>query len=505
MNDQHVVAIASCADCEESYCEKHKEQHAKRKATSTHNVIAIEGDAIEFERKPVRALCTIHAFKELEGFCDTCTTVICVSCMLHSHKGHKYRSLDEVRLEKITMLQEMQVVLAKQLRSLATGISKVERCETASAESLIAAIASVEEHVRGVQAAAAAAGALIVDELKTMSAQKGKQKLGAQLLNLEFAQCDAENVHCVITKALACRDIPSMLVLYSSILPRVASLELSEPSWQLQPCTNGEVFFKSAAIAVNLGGVVDGDHHVAAGFKMEVTGDNQQRTVTIVALSAIGHDVPPQLITVQLQPPTGAAHELVVTAMGQGQFAAPCRLAEDGEHVISVMLRDKQVMGSPQRVVYHAVQAAAYQAEVTGVAEHRTITIVAKNKSGRLVHDGEGFKVRLQGPTGAGPARWGVVLDKGEGGYSVTCVLAAPGKYAVSVMLRNEHVDGSPLRMVWDASWSWDAELVSTVTPFSPIIPLPLHTRLTPSSFAFPSDNPPPICRLITRPSPLSP
>ena len=35
---------------------------------------------------------------------------------------------------------------------------------------------------------------------------------------------------------------------------------------------------------------------------------------------------------------------------------APCLLVEDGEHVISVMLRNSHVIGSPMRVLCQAVE-----------------------------------------------------------------------------------------------------------------------------------------------------
>ena len=53
-NDRHVLAIASCEDCEEIYCEKHNELHTKRKTTSAHEVNPIEADSLDaVERPPI--------------------------------------------------------------------------------------------------------------------------------------------------------------------------------------------------------------------------------------------------------------------------------------------------------------------------------------------------------------------------------------------------------------------------------------------------------------------
>ena len=148
----------------------------------------------------------------------------------------------------------MQVVLGRQLDSLAVGISEVEQPENANDETFITAIAIVDEHVRRMQAtvaasgtiAVAASGTIIMQQLTTLYARKSKEQLGEQKLILQFIQCDAQNIHNAVSKALACNDIPSLLVPYSGISPRSAAPQQNQPSWQLEPCSNGEVFFEPA-------------------------------------------------------------------------------------------------------------------------------------------------------------------------------------------------------------------------------------------------------------------
>ena len=42
----------------------------------------------------------VHKFEELNGFCEFFSMAIGEMCSFGAHKGHNYRSLEEVRVEK---------------------------------------------------------------------------------------------------------------------------------------------------------------------------------------------------------------------------------------------------------------------------------------------------------------------------------------------------------------------------------------------------------------------
>jgi hypothetical protein len=51
------------------------------------------------EKRPETTSCKTHSKKQLEYWCYTCTTVICIDCLLFNHKDHKYALLDDVAKE----------------------------------------------------------------------------------------------------------------------------------------------------------------------------------------------------------------------------------------------------------------------------------------------------------------------------------------------------------------------------------------------------------------------
>ena len=141
---------------------------------------------------------------------------------------------------------------------------------------------------------------------------------------------------------------PTML-LYGSVFARFAALEKKQPTWRLQPCSNGVVNFEPALIEeVNLGSVVDGDCP-AASCSVQVTGADKQPIITIVAKNNIGRGMPGQSqnLCVHLQPPTGAGQELKVKDAGKGDYSATYVFTEEGKHEIGVTMRNVHVAGSP--------------------------------------------------------------------------------------------------------------------------------------------------------------
>ena len=258
---KHTPAVAHCPDCEECFCEKHLVLHARIKATSTHVVIHIEGAALmAFEQRPVVVFCKIHPSEEIKGFCDRCITVICGSCIFGDHKGHTYRSVAEVVVEKKSELSNMLVVLAGFSESVAEGVAQVELSETTNVETTAAAILLVEKLAREFRARVDAAEALLKQDIKKLGERKGKEQLQGQKLGLQFSQCEVHNLHIAATEALACGDFSVLLVLFSNIAPRFAEIQRSRLTWPLQACTDGAVHFQAATIeAVKLGFVVDGD------------------------------------------------------------------------------------------------------------------------------------------------------------------------------------------------------------------------------------------------------
>ena len=308
--DRHVLAIASCEDCEEIYCEKHNELHIKRKTTSAHEVNPIEADSLDaVERPPIIPSVVCICLKKLKAFACNATVSIAGGERLEPTRAIIIAVWKSLEGRRKSCSQRCKLCSAGSSTCLPWESRKLSNPRRPMMILFITAIAIVDEHVRRMQAAVAASGTIIMQQLTTLCARKSKEQLGEQKLTLQFIQCDAHNIHNAVSKALACNDIPSLLVPYSGISPRSAAPQQNQPSWQLEPCSNGEVFFEPADLqAAHLGHIVDEDYYAAAAFKMEVRTDvrtegHHQRTVTISAVNKTGYDMPIQLVDIQLKAP----------------------------------------------------------------------------------------------------------------------------------------------------------------------------------------------------------
>jgi hypothetical protein len=88
------AAEYACNKCEnENFCTKcHEFVHASP-VMQKHKRLPIG------EKPPEMIPCGTHSKKQLEYWCYTCTTVICIDCLLFKHKDHKYALIDDVAKE----------------------------------------------------------------------------------------------------------------------------------------------------------------------------------------------------------------------------------------------------------------------------------------------------------------------------------------------------------------------------------------------------------------------
>ena len=349
---KHEFAISRCDVCEKFFCKRHEEQHAQREGTSSHCVSPIDDDATQAcPQSPAAVKCADHPGKDIEGFCDTCNIVICGSCCLGDHRGHKYRLIAEVAAEKRAEVTKINDTLAVYHDALATSIMHLDKSEADNNVSTVVAIESVKELFIKVRAIVDVAEAQATLDVKTMSKNKNKMQLGGQRLGVEFHQCEVDNLQNVVTTALASDNDAEFLQLCSNIAPRFAAIQQDRSSWVLEPCTNGNVYFVPVVISIGkMGHVVDGDCDNPAAFRAELKGDAHERVVTIVAVEKTRRtDEPWKLLDVTHISPSGVSQSLPVTSAAVGTCSATLSLVDDGDHVVNVRFANTHVAGSPIR------------------------------------------------------------------------------------------------------------------------------------------------------------
>ena len=54
---------------------------------------------LQMKASPKKNFCSDHCDKQLEAFCSTCRTLLCVDCLIQTdaHRGHDISSIDKAK------------------------------------------------------------------------------------------------------------------------------------------------------------------------------------------------------------------------------------------------------------------------------------------------------------------------------------------------------------------------------------------------------------------------
>ncbi|KAI8483523.1 hypothetical protein Bbelb_387460 [Branchiostoma belcheri] len=93
-----VYATSYCVDCPDYLCQTCATSHCRPKPTRSHRVVTLKdlksGKVLVSARTGEPSKCSIH--KEVHKFyCETCRQVICLHCVVTTHKEHRYVEVEE--------------------------------------------------------------------------------------------------------------------------------------------------------------------------------------------------------------------------------------------------------------------------------------------------------------------------------------------------------------------------------------------------------------------------
>jgi len=86
-----------CAQCQQNYCEQCSLYHRKMKFSSSHTQVDIgTGIYPAVALKQSVSMCEQHKGKEIEVFCRDCEVVVCVVCVITSHKNRDCLGIEQM-------------------------------------------------------------------------------------------------------------------------------------------------------------------------------------------------------------------------------------------------------------------------------------------------------------------------------------------------------------------------------------------------------------------------
>ena len=124
------IAVGFCGDCGEYLCQFCRDVvHKKGKMFLSHEISDINGGNF-ISKQSSATHCIRHQKYELEIYCRDCSHLVCCKCMLEpSHKGHKYKLIEESNQEikrKIKLLSKIACSKESQLEACVALVNKIE-------------------------------------------------------------------------------------------------------------------------------------------------------------------------------------------------------------------------------------------------------------------------------------------------------------------------------------------------------------------------------------------
>ncbi|XP_014352528.1 transcription intermediary factor 1-beta isoform X2 [Latimeria chalumnae] len=183
--DDDAAATSFCMECSEWLCDACVEAHQRVKVTKDHTMMRNDVKPGAKLRDKDAVFCSIHKKELLKLFCETCDTLTCRECQLHSHKDHQYQYLDNA----VENQRKALGLLVKQLGERSTSLQK-------SSKEVRTTIRSISEMQKRIQVEVRMAILMIMKELN----KRGKSLMNDSQKFTEAHQEKLERQHWSMTK-----------------------------------------------------------------------------------------------------------------------------------------------------------------------------------------------------------------------------------------------------------------------------------------------------------------
>ncbi|CAH1774584.1 unnamed protein product [Owenia fusiformis] len=123
-----------CLDCNDKMCSSHGSSHCSTKFTRGHKVVPMDDVNAGKYAKEILASqfieCNTHQGKCVEFYCTQCEMMLCVSCKILNHEGHKCTSLEEAGKSEMATIEETLSEMADMNKVLKQFKSELEKAQT---------------------------------------------------------------------------------------------------------------------------------------------------------------------------------------------------------------------------------------------------------------------------------------------------------------------------------------------------------------------------------------
>ena len=345
-------SVAFCRQCAEFICSDCVRTHLNSKVFAGHMVASLEDlkkggpkhVPLMEEAQPLK--CPDHD-QVIKIFCFDCDRLICRDCTIIDHNGHNFNFLKKCAPESRKTLRDSLAPLQKVQADIAgaekTLISEVAKVDTQKNE----VCKSIEKCFDKLKAVLDHRKAELVKKASTL-AQEKKDALAAQQKRFQVAQTEIQLVVELVERNIESTSDQDLMCIRTQLQTKMEEEEKRHQQLSLEPTATADIFCnlpspdiipKDLGTVFNLAFVQHIDNTYELGASMQVS---------LVAPTATLADISADLKCVA-NPSSSLQGDVI--EKGVGIYSITHTPQVRGRHDLIVKVKDKEIDGSPFRVV----------------------------------------------------------------------------------------------------------------------------------------------------------
>ena len=346
-------SVAFCRQCAEFICDNCVRVHQELKVFAGHVVASLEdlksGGAKNIPLKEAPPLkCPDHD-KSIKIFCFDCDHLICCDCTIIDHNGHKFNFLKKCAPESRKTLRDSLAPLQKVQADIA-GAEKTLISEEAKVDTQkIEVCKSIEESFDKLKAILDQRKAELVKKAITL-AQEKKDALAAQQTRFQVAQTEIQLVVELVERNIESTSDQDLMCICTQLQTKMEEEEKCHQQLSLEPTATADMFYNLPspdAIPKDLG-TVSSQTIPALQQNIKSCELGASLQVSLVAPTATLADISAHLKCVA-NPSSSLQGDVI--EKGVGIYSITHTPQVRGRHDLMVKVKDKEIDGSPFRVV----------------------------------------------------------------------------------------------------------------------------------------------------------
>eukprot|EP00729_Bicosta_minor_P032589 gene32589-biopygen23372 len=428
-------ATKHCGDCKKIQlfcddCFAHAHRSAKNQEhtpTPIHDHLASSATASGGAPAASKMMCSIHTDKPLEFFCDDCQMLVCATCGILHHNGHRLKPVGEAVQQQRDAIDAAATVTASACADTTSTIKALRQVEAKLDSNRDIAKQNIIAGFRRVSQASLSESKSLCKRVDEVHKEK-TDAVKAQIFALEAAETRSEEAVALARSTLqgaTAEQVFQMKKLFVDGLAQVKNHGLA-----MEQC-------RAATLEVTLSSAFDRAIAQMAEL-MQLNVGNTKPAASI----AFGEGVE------TAHAGTGKVTEFVVTAI---EFGTGKQSTADGDDVaVRVVPKDKGVGGGGG-----GGGAAAAAAPANGGKRKRGSSGGGAASAFKKSKTGDAASSATGGNGGVFEAISGAAVDNGDGTYKCSYTLpdgAEEKEWALEVLLNGEHVVGSPFALNVEAA-----------------------------------------------------